>query len=102
MTDIVTPDDDYDDHDLVSEDDCPSGMCNEYEECGSCDGTGQDPYGYGTCHGCDGAGEIVPEHCCVCGGSPYCLCCRQCGGDYVGDCHCPIPTDRDANPVVSS
>ncbi|WP_424891814.1 hypothetical protein [Streptomyces sp. XH2] len=75
----------------VSEDDaCQSGLCAESEDCTACDGSGEDPDGYGKCWTCDGEGMITPEHCCACGGSPYCNCCRACGAECIGSCTCPV------------
>lgn len=45
---------------------CPSGLCDEAVEC-DCDGNPD-------CWECGGTGEVVPDHCCNCGGSPYCQC----------------------------
>lgn len=55
------------------------------EECGQCD------YEYEpeNCLGCHGTGYVIPAHCCICGGSPYCDCCSTCGG-HVGTCRCPV------------
>lgn len=77
---------------------CLSGGCVEQEECGNCDGSGED--GYGDCYSCGGAGWRIPDHCCACGGSPYCLCCRRCGASCVAECRCPIPTERDGKAVT--
>ncbi|MFE5871638.1 hypothetical protein ACFQ6V_23740 [Streptomyces roseifaciens] len=75
----------------VSEDDaCPCGLCDESEDCTACDGDGGDPDGYGKCWTCDGEGTVTPEHCCACGGSPYCACCRTCGAECIGSCSCPV------------
>jgi hypothetical protein len=41
------------------------------------------------CDSCGGSGVYVPGHCCLCGGSPYCNCCRTCG-KCVGECGCPV------------
>jgi hypothetical protein len=59
----------------------PCEICADPEPC-ECD----DP---GECDRCYGSGECVPEHCCLCGGSPYCTCCRTCG-ECVGTCKCPM------------
>lgn len=67
-----------------------------WEDCGNCDGSGEDMYG-GTDEGCDrcgGRGEIIPDHCCACGGSPYCQCCPKCGSPNAGHCACPITVQR--------
>jgi hypothetical protein len=71
----------------------PAGGCeicaSEREDCGYCDGTGED--GYSTCLGCGGTGEIVPAHCCACGGGEYdCICCPHCGAQNVGKCACTL------------
>ncbi|MEV1178980.1 hypothetical protein [Nonomuraea sp. NPDC049784] len=44
------------------------------------------------CWDCGGTGMVAREveHCCDCGGSPYCQCCRTCGADCLGDCRCPV------------
>jgi len=58
----------------------PCDICaNEREECHACDGTGDDGYDPWGCPACGGSGEVIPEHCCACGGSPYCNCCSKCG-----------------------
>lgn len=77
---------------------CQSGLCDQGKTCDDCGGEGSDEYGF--CPTCDGEGEIVPEHCCVCGGSPYCLCCRHCGG-YAGNCDCYTTRRETAGPIVS-
>jgi hypothetical protein len=59
------------------------------QDCTSCDGTGEDCGGY-DCMACYGSGECVPDHCCACGGSPYCNCCSKCGAPCAADCDCPI------------
>lgn len=80
------------------DDRCLSGRCDEIEECGACSGTGDN--GYTDCYSCGGTGERTPEHCCVCGGSPYCVCCRTCKASCVGDCRCPIETERGGKTVT--
>jgi hypothetical protein len=57
-------------------------------ECGNCDGSGEIDWGQ-PCYSCGGTGMVTPEHCCLCGGSPYCTCCRTCG-QCVGTCRCPV------------
>jgi hypothetical protein len=59
------------------------------DECGACGGTGEDDDGYHCCLWCGGTGWAVPGHCCLCGGSPYCTCCRTCG-ECVATCQCPV------------
>jgi hypothetical protein len=67
----------------------PCDICEyERDECGNCEGSGDDGSSWG-CMSCGGTGEVTPEHCCVCGGSPYCNCCRTCG-ECVGTCKCPV------------
>jgi hypothetical protein len=62
-------------------------------ECSACDGSGDENYdGDGRCWHCGGTGWAVPEHCCLCGGSPYCTCCRRCG-QCIGECSCPIEVE---------
>lgn len=73
---------------------CPSGLCFEEVECSCYDEDSED------CWYCDGTGYRVPDHCCACGGSPYCACCRKCGAACVGECKCPIPTERDGKVVT--
>lgn len=63
----------------------PDDLCCEHAEEVDCDCEAGDD-----CPLCHGTGWYVGEHCCVCGGSPYCLCCRTCGASCVGDCSCPI------------
>jgi hypothetical protein len=63
-----------------------------WEDCGNCDGSGDD-MDAGTaegCYRCGGSGEVIPSHCCACGGSPYCNCCSKCGASCVAKCRCPI------------
>jgi hypothetical protein len=68
----------------------PCEMCEQYEDCSACDGSGEDLYGYSEgCFECGGTGQVIPEHCCDCGGSPYCQCCSTCG-DYAGTCKCKV------------
>jgi len=91
-------------------DDCPMTSC---PECGGCENTGTQPcqpdastrempdceicadpevcdcLDPDECSACYGTGQYVPEHCCLCGGSPYCNCCRTCG-ECVGTCSCPV------------
>lgn len=70
------------------------------EECRSCDGAGEDPGGYDTCSTCGGTGAAIPEHCCDCGGSPYCRCCSRCGAPNAGRCPCPmVITTADGRTV---
>jgi len=33
---------------------------------------------------------VTPEHCCACGGSPYCTCCSKCGAECIAGCRCPV------------
>ncbi|MBY8888038.1 hypothetical protein K7472_24820 [Streptomyces sp. PTM05] len=77
------------------EDDFACEMCERYEDCAACDGSGEDMYA-GTddgCYECGGTGQTIPDHCCDCGGSPYCQCCTQCG-NYAGTCGCPVTHTR--------
>lgn len=67
----------------MDEDDDRCWHCTQFEEC-YCDPKWDD------CGKCGGSGEYVPDHCCVCGGSPYCNCCGKCGKPSVGNCECPI------------
>ena len=96
--------------------DCPMTSC---PECGGCENTGAQPCpacqpqavdremipcdicAYpescdcddpGECSRCYGSGEYVPEHCCLCGGSPYCTCCSNCG-KCIGGCGCPVDVE---------
>ncbi|MFF4403794.1 hypothetical protein [Streptomyces sp. NPDC001404] len=69
---------------------CPSGLCDQIDDCDACSGTGDDPSGLDDCEECWGRGEVVPDHCCACGGSPYCQCCPNCGAGYLGKCECPV------------
>lgn len=50
-------------------DDEPCSICADdaATECGYCDGTGD-------CFHCGGYGWSTPDHCCRCGGMPYCQC----------------------------
>jgi hypothetical protein len=67
----------------------PCDICAEGgDECGACDGSGEDD-GFAICWRCGGTGWAVPEHCCLCGGSPYCNCCHRCG-KCIGECPCPV------------
>lgn len=61
----------------------PCDVCRDGEaECG-CGGEWDD------CR-CDGSGWAVPDHCCDCGGSPYCVKCHKCGAECFGSCTCPV------------
>lgn len=42
-------------------------------------------YGYDWC-----VESHVPDHCCDCGGSPYCQCCGKCGAACLGSCRCSV------------
>ncbi|GAA2108043.1 hypothetical protein [Streptomyces synnematoformans] len=81
---------------------CPSGLCDEQQECTACDGSGADMEGGsdGGCWHCHGAGQVAPEHCYACGGSPYCQCCRTCGL-YAGTCSCPQPVTLSSGRVLT-
>jgi hypothetical protein len=69
----------------------PCHICDyEREECGACDGTGDDGYGSWGCLSCGGTGEVTLEHCCACGGAPYCTCCSKCGAECIAECSCPV------------
>ncbi|MGH3585855.1 MAG: hypothetical protein ACRDQ0_05990 [Pseudonocardia sp.] len=72
--------------------DCPSGLCDEQQHCLTCDGSGDG------CDQCNSTGRVTPEHCCACGGSPYCQCCRGCG-EYAGTCGCPQPVEMQNGRV---
>ncbi|MEU5426878.1 hypothetical protein AB0H73_14915 [Streptomyces olivoreticuli] len=75
----------------VSEGDaCPSGLCDQTDDCDACGGTGEDLTGNDDCDECGGKGEVTPGHCCACGGSPYCTCCPSCSATYIGACECPV------------
>lgn len=69
----------------------PCEVClYEREDCHECGGDGDDGYASdGRCFGCGGSGEVVPDHCCFCGGSPYCDCCKHCG-ECIAACSCPV------------
>ena len=68
----------------------PCEICDDPEPC-ECEPDWEEEYlGYPVCSQCGGTGEYVPEHCCVCGGSPYCVCCRTCGASCIGNCKCPV------------
>ena len=65
------------------------------EECGTCEGSGYDDFSAdGRCVDCGGVGAFTPEHCCACGGSPYCTCCRTCGASCIAACRCPVTVRR--------
>ncbi|MEU4229521.1 hypothetical protein AB0F17_34935 [Nonomuraea sp. NPDC026600] len=66
---------------------CPAGLCGEYEDETECDCDG-----ISFCWDCNSSGmvERPVEHCCYCGGSPYCQCCKICSVSCIGDCRCPI------------
>lgn len=72
-------------------------ICTDgWEDCGNCDGSGDD-MDAGTdegCYRCGGRGRIIPDHCCACGGSPYCTCCSKCGAPNAGYCGCTITVQR--------
>jgi hypothetical protein len=87
--------------DLAADEDldhCPSGACDDVQECTSCDGYDGEFDDY--CYRCGGSGSYVPDHCCICGGSPYCVCCRTCNNANVGLCRCPITTEIDGKQVT--
>lgn len=68
----------------------PCDVCADGpQDCTSCDGSGEDGGGF-DCTACYGSGTRIPDHCCACGGSPYCNCCSKCGARCVGDCRCSI------------
>ncbi|WP_367134478.1 MULTISPECIES: hypothetical protein [Streptomyces] len=58
-------------------------ICAVLVDC-ACDG--DDP----GCWTCGGQGEYIPDHCCACGGSPYCQCCPTCRAECIGSCTCPV------------
>lgn len=76
--------------------------CNVCEDgwvdCSWCEGGGEGEYG-DRCPDCGGRGELIPDHCCACGGMPYCQCCRQCGAPYSGSCGCKIPVQMSDGTV---
>lgn len=53
------------------------------------------------CMACGGTGEAIPEHCCDCEGSPYCVRCHICGDPCAGNCSCPIPVTRADGSVAT-
>lgn len=57
-------------------DDEPCSICagNDDTECGNCEGSGDDGSPDGRCFDCGGFGWRTPDHCCRCGGTPYCRC----------------------------
>jgi hypothetical protein len=67
-------------------------MCGDYEDCGSCDGSGEaeDDWEDEGCSACYGTGRREVDHCCQCGGSPYCNCCPKCSAANIGGCACPV------------
>ncbi|MFI1095134.1 hypothetical protein [Streptomyces sp. NPDC020917] len=67
----------------------PCELCEQREDCSVCDGSGEATYPYDECFECSGTGVVIPEHCCDCGGSPYCQCCTTCG-NYAGTCGCTV------------
>ncbi|MGK5733211.1 hypothetical protein [Streptomyces sp. URMC 124] len=69
--------------DIEPDEACPSGLCDQIDDCETCAGNGD-------CVDCGGNGWTTPDHCCACGGSPYCTCCPNCSATYIGACDCPI------------
>ena len=70
----------------------PAPEDDEYDHCWTCSQPEECPCeDLDGCYRCGGSGEFIPDHCCVCGGSPYCQCCGKCGSPSVGRCDCPIP-----------
>ncbi|GGP55816.1 hypothetical protein [Streptomyces abikoensis] len=67
---------------IIDDTEEPCDLCAEPIEC-ECD----DPE---YCSTCDGFGEYVPDHCCDCGGSPYCQCCSSCSAPNAGACSCTV------------
>ncbi|HEV8674996.1 MAG TPA: hypothetical protein VGX21_13195 [Methylomirabilota bacterium] len=55
-----------------------------------CDGDEDYEWGALVCSSCRGVGWVIRDHCCDCGGSPYCTCCSKCGAACVSQCSCPI------------
>jgi hypothetical protein len=78
---------------------CAGEDPDAWRECGHCDGSGEDWTGT-ACAACGGEGEVIIEHCCGCGGSPYCNCCTKCGAVCVADCRCPIQVQRHDGTVT--
>lgn len=70
------------------------------EDCMACERGGNDDLD-GRCYTCGGAGWFIPEHCCACGGSPYCNCCSKCGASCVSECKCPIPVQLSDGSVMT-
>lgn len=67
-------------------DEDPCDICESGgEECMSCEATAD----YEDCYTCGGSGFRIPDHCCDCGGSPYCDCCKTCK-QCVATCKCPV------------
>lgn len=69
------------------------GECGEPDECDICADHEEECGCWGEdrhCSGCNGSGYRIPEHCCSCGGGPYCQCCKRCGATCMGSCRCPI------------
>jgi hypothetical protein len=82
-------------HEGACPDPLPCDVCEEEVECG-CDDEWD-------CYSCGGSGYRVPEHCCDCGGSPYCMVCSRCSAPCAGSCSCPIPVlsyDGDVRMVL--
>lgn len=76
--------------------------CCEYAEWEDCNCDEADDYdGTRSCFRCGGAGEYVPDHCCLCGGSPYCNRCHKCGANCVADCNCPIPVMLESGKTIT-
>jgi len=65
----------------------PCWTCENPE---TCDCENYDEYADPGCDRCGDTGYYVPSHCCACGGSPYCQCCRACGAECIGECKCPV------------
>lgn len=69
----------------------------EWADC-ECDGGGVDGE---SCYTCGGTGSYIPDHCCACGGSPYCNCCRKCGARCVAACSCPITVALESGKAMT-
>ncbi|MEU9888652.1 hypothetical protein [Sphaerisporangium sp. NPDC051011] len=74
----------------------PCGVCRDGAEACDCDGETDWDGGYVCC-----SGWRIPDHCCDCGGSPYCVKCHTCGAECFGDCRCPITVSLSSGGTIT-
>jgi hypothetical protein len=82
------------------DDEIETGLCCQFIEWENCECDDAYP-GWEDCETCGGKGRYLPEHCCACGGSPYCQCCRTCGASCVAACTCPISVTLESGKTLT-